>query len=32
MADDKVNEIITVLKNEYPGIKISLDHSNPWNC
>ena len=29
MADDKVNEIITVLKNEYPGIKISLDHSNP---
>ena len=29
MADDKVNEIITVLKNEYPGIKIALDHSNP---
>lgn len=26
---DKVNEIIAILKNEYPAIKIALDHSNP---
>jgi endonuclease-3 len=29
MADDKVNEIIALLKNEYPEIKIALDYSNP---
>jgi endonuclease-3 len=29
MADDKVDEIIALLKQEYPGIKIALDHSNP---
>ena len=29
MADDKVNKIITLLKNEYPGIKIALHYSDP---
>lgn len=29
MADDKVNEIIALLKNEYPEIKIALEYSNP---
>jgi len=28
MADDKVNEIIALLKNEYPEIKIALYYSN----
>lgn len=29
MADEKVNEMIALLKDEYPGIKIALNHSNP---
>jgi endonuclease-3 len=29
MADEKVNEIIALLKNEYPGVKISLRFSDP---
>lgn len=28
MADERVNEIIVLLKKEYPGIRIALDHSN----
>jgi endonuclease-3 len=29
MADDKANEILALLKNEYPEIKIALHYSNP---
>lgn len=29
MADDKVIKIISLLKNEYPGIKIALSYSDP---
>lgn len=29
MAQDKVNEIIALLKNEYPGVKIALHYSDP---
>ena len=29
MADEKVNKIISLLKNEYPGIKIALSYSDP---
>jgi endonuclease-3 len=29
MVDDKANEILALLKNEYPEIKIALHYSNP---
>jgi endonuclease-3 len=29
MADEKVTEIIRLLKKEYPDVKIALHHSNP---
>ncbi|MBE0522634.1 MAG: endonuclease III [Candidatus Methanoperedenaceae archaeon] len=29
MADETVNEIIRLLKKEYPGVRIALHHSNP---
>ncbi|MCZ7400989.1 MAG: endonuclease III [Candidatus Methanoperedens sp.] len=29
MADDKANQILALLKNEYPEIKIALHYSNP---
>ncbi len=29
MADDKAKEILRLLKNEYPGIKIALHYGNP---
>ena len=29
MADDKANEILALLKSEYPEIKIALHYSNP---
>jgi endonuclease-3 len=29
MADDKANEILALLKNQYPEIKIALHYSNP---
>jgi endonuclease-3 len=29
MADDKANEILALLKNEYPETKIALHYSNP---
>ncbi|MDW7727129.1 MAG: endonuclease III [Candidatus Methanoperedens sp.] len=29
MADETVNEIIWLLKKEYPGVRIALHHSNP---
>ena len=29
MADDTANEIISLLKNEYPGVKIALHYSDP---
>jgi len=29
MADDKANEILALLKNEYPEVKIALHYSNP---
>ncbi|NJD53565.1 MAG: endonuclease III [Candidatus Methanoperedens sp.] len=29
MAQDKANEIIALLKNEYPGVKIALHYSDP---
>ncbi len=29
MADDKAKEILALLKNEYPGIMIALNYSNP---
>jgi endonuclease-3 len=29
MVDEKVNEIISLLKKNYPGVKIALDFSNP---
>ena len=30
MADETVNEIIGLLKKEYPDVKIALHHSNPF--
>lgn len=30
MADKKINELIVLLKNEYPGVKIALHHSDPF--
>ncbi len=30
MVDEKVNEIISLLKKEYPDVKIALDYSNPF--
>ncbi|MFA4957333.1 MAG: endonuclease III [Candidatus Methanoperedens sp.] len=29
MADEKANEILALLKNEYPGVQIALHYSNP---
>lgn len=29
MADEKVNEIVALLKKNYPDVKIALDFSNP---
>lgn len=29
MADETVNEIIRLLKKEYPDVRIALHHSNP---
>ncbi|MDL5504178.1 MAG: endonuclease III, partial [Candidatus Methanoperedens sp.] len=29
MAQDKANEIIVLLKNEYSGVKIALHYSDP---
>lgn len=29
MADDKANEILALLKNEYPDVQIALHYSNP---
>jgi endonuclease-3 len=29
MPDERVNEIITLLKKEYPDVRTALDHSNP---
>lgn len=29
MADEKVNEIVALLKSNYPDVKIALDFSNP---
>lgn len=29
MADEKANEILALLKNEYPDVKIALHYSNP---
>lgn len=30
MADKSINELIALLKNEYPGVRISLRHSDPF--
>ncbi len=29
MPDERVNEIISLLKKEYPDVRTALDHSNP---
>ena len=31
MVDEKVNNIILLLKKEYPDVKISLNYSNPFD-